>query len=148
MNAAGGRGLALVCDIRQEEQVQEAVRRTVETFGGIDIVVNNASAIHLTNTLETSMKKYDLMHAVNVRGTFLVSKTALPFLVKAENPHILNISPPLSLKSEWFAQHCAYTMTKFGMSMCVLGMASEFRDKVNSFPRGTPACRLCVMGYV
>jgi citronellol/citronellal dehydrogenase len=129
LEAAGGRALACITDIRFEEQVQEAVDAAVKKFGGIDIVVNNASAISLTGTLETPMKRYDLMHGVNVRGTYLTSKLCLPHLFKASNPHILNISPPLSMEPRWFAGHVAYTMAKYGMSMCVLGMAEEFRDR-------------------
>ena len=127
---AGGKALPLVCDIRFEEKVDEAVAKTVETFGGIDILVNNASAIMLTGTLQTPMKRYDLMHQVNARGTFLCSQKALPHLLKADNPHILNISPPLNMEAKWFGPHVAYTMAKFGMSMCVLGMAAEFEGKV------------------
>lgn len=127
---AGGQALPLVCDIRFEEKVEEAVAKTVETFGGIDILVNNASAIMLTGTLQTPMKRYDLMHHVNTRGTFLCSQKALPHLLKADNPHILNISPPLNMEAKWFGPHVAYTMAKFGMSMCVLGMAAEFEGKV------------------
>ncbi|REK12769.1 MAG: NAD(P)-dependent oxidoreductase [Planctomycetota bacterium] len=126
---AGGKGLACITDIRFEDQVQAAVAKTVETFGGIDILVNNASAISLTGTLDTEMKRYDLMHGINTRGTFLTSKCCLPHLLKAENPHILNISPPLSMEARWFAGHVAYTMAKFGMSMCVLGMAEEFKEQ-------------------
>ena len=129
IEAAGGRALPVVCDIRDEAQVQAAVDATAEHFGGIDICVNNASAISLTGTLQTEMKRYDLMHQVNTRGTFLVSKTCLPHLFKSDNPHILNLSPPLNMEEKWFAPHVAYTMAKFGMSMCVLGMAGEFRDK-------------------
>lgn len=124
---AGGNALPIACDIRHAEQVAEAVKRTVETFGGIDILVNNASAIHLTGTLATPMKRFDLMHCVNTRGTFLCSQLCIPFLQKAANPHILNLSPPLNMEARWFAPHLAYTMTKFGMSMCVLGMAEELR---------------------
>ena len=127
IEAAGGRALPLVTDIRHEEQVAAAVARTVETFGGIDILVNNASAIHLTGTVQTPMKRYDLMHAINTRGTFLCSAQCVPHLKKAENPHVLNLSPPLNMEPRWFAPHVAYTMAKFGMSMCVLGMAEEFR---------------------
>ena len=130
MKAAGGNALAVVCDIRSEEAVRDAVQRAVDTFGGIDVLVNNASAISLTPTLHTDMKRYDLMHSINTRGTFLVSKTCLPHLLKAENPHVINMSPPLSMKTIWFEQHVAYTMAKFGMSMCVLGMAGEFAGKV------------------
>ena len=108
-----------------EDCIEEAIRR----FGGIDICVNNASAIMLTGTLQTPMKRFDLMHQVNTRGTFLVSKTCLPHLLEADNPHILNLSPPLNMEEKWFAPHVAYTMAKFGMSMCVLGMAGEFRDR-------------------
>jgi citronellol/citronellal dehydrogenase len=122
----GGKGLAVLCDIREEAQVAEAVARTVEKFGGIDICVNNASAIQLTGTLETDMKRYDLMHQINARGTFLVSKMCIPHLKSAENPHILNLAPPLDMKAKWFKNHVAYTMAKFGMSMCTLGMSAEF----------------------
>jgi citronellol/citronellal dehydrogenase len=124
---AGGKGLACVCDIRFEDQVIEAVNNTVKAFGGIDILVNNASAINLTPTLQTDMKRYDLMHSINTRGTFLCSKSCIPHLLKASNPHILNLSPPLNMEARWFAPHVAYTMAKFGMSMCALGMAEEFR---------------------
>ena len=124
---AGGKGLACVCDIRFEEQVIEAVNKTVEKFGGIDILVNNASAISLTPTVQTDMKRYDLMHGINTRGTFVCSKTCIPHLQKAANPHILNLSPPLNMEARWFAPHVAYTMAKFGMSMCALGMAEELR---------------------
>ncbi len=126
IQGVGGHGLACVCDIRYEGQIAEAVARTVETFGGIDILVNNASAISLTGTLETSLKRYDLMHGVNTRGTFAVSQACIPWLKKSANPHILNISPPLQMEARWFAPHVAYTMAKFGMSLCVLGMAGEF----------------------
>ena len=124
---AGGKGLAIQCDIRFEEQVEAAVAKTVETFGGIDICVNNASAISLTGTLDTPMKRYDLMHQINTRGTFLVSQKCLPHLKRSDRAHILNLSPPLDMQAKWFAPHVAYTMAKFGMSMCVLGMAEEFR---------------------
>ena len=129
IEAAGGKGLAGAVDVRDEAQIQAAVDATLATFGGIDILVNNASAIRLTGTLDTAMKHYDLMQSVNVRGTFAVSKFCLPHLLKAENPHILNISPPLNLNPKWFADHVAYTMSKYGMSMCVLGMATEWKDK-------------------
>ncbi len=125
---AGGKALPVVCDIRFEDQVQAAVAKAVETFGGIDICVNNASAISLTGTEMTEMKRYDLMHGINTRGTFLVSKTCIPHLKKAANPHVLNLSPPLNMETKWFAPHVAYTMAKFGMSMCVLGMAGEYRS--------------------
>ncbi|HTK33973.1 MAG TPA: NAD(P)-dependent oxidoreductase [Caulobacteraceae bacterium] len=127
---AGGRALPLVVDIRDEASVQSAVDRAVEAFGGIDICVNNASAISLTGTLATEMKRWDLMHQVNARGSFLVSKACLPHLLKAANPHVLMLSPPLDMAERWFAPHVAYTMAKFGMSMCVLGMAGEFRGRV------------------
>jgi citronellol/citronellal dehydrogenase len=127
IEAAGGRALACVVDIRDEGMVEAAVAAAVERFGGIDALVNNASAISLTGTLETPMKRYDLMHGVNVRGTFLCSQKAIPHLRRAANPHILNISPPLSMEPRWFAPNVAYTMAKFGMSMCVLGMHEEFR---------------------
>src|SRR5690242_16916042 len=140
---AGGRGLAVQCDIRFEDQVAAAVAKTVETFGGIDIVVNNASAINLTPTEMTDMKRYDLMHGINTRGTFLCSKLCLPHLKKAQNPHVLNISPPLNMETKWFAPHVAYTMAKFGMSMCVLGMAGEYKQAGVAFnalwPRTTIA---------
>ncbi len=129
INAAGGKGLAIQTDIRFEDQVDAAVAKTIETFGGIDILVNNASAISLTGTLQTPMKRYDLMHQINTRGTYLVSQKCLPELLKADNPHILNLSPPLSMKPKWFGPHVAYTMAKFGMSMCVLGMAAEFEKQ-------------------
>jgi len=129
IEAAGGKALPLVCDIRSDEEVQAAVAKTVETFGGLDVLVNNASAISLTGTLDTPMKRFDLMHSVNVRGTFLCSQTCLPHLFESPNPHILNLAPPLSMKSKWFAGHVAYTMAKYGMSMCVLGMAEELREK-------------------
>jgi citronellol/citronellal dehydrogenase len=127
IEAAGGKALPLVCDIRFEDQVNTAVETTVKTFGGIDICVNNASAISLTTTDATEMKRYDLMHGINTRGTFLVSKTCIPHLKKAQNPHVLNLSPPLNMETRWFAPHVAYTMAKFGMSMCVLGMAGEYK---------------------
>jgi citronellol/citronellal dehydrogenase len=130
IEAAGGKALPLICDIRNEEQVRSAVEETVKTFGGIDICVNNASAISLTGTLDTTMKKYDLMNGVNARGTFLVSQACLPHLLKAKSPHILNLSPPLLMQPRWFGPHVAYTMAKFGMSMCVLGMAEEFKGQV------------------
>ena len=126
---AGGRALPIVVDVREEAVVEAAVQKTVETFGGLDILVNNASAISLTGTLETPMKRYDLMHQINTRGTYLCSQKCLPYLLKAENPHILNLSPPLDMEERWFSPHVAYTMAKFGMSMCVLGMAGEFRKK-------------------
>ncbi len=126
---AGGQALPVKVDIRKEEMVQDAVNQAVEKFGGIDILINNASAIQLTGTLETEMKRYDLMHSVNVRGTYLTSRTCLPHILESEHGHILNISPPLNMEEHWFANHVAYTMSKYGMSMCVLGMAGEFRDR-------------------
>jgi citronellol/citronellal dehydrogenase len=124
---AGGKALACVVDVRDEAQIHAAVEKAVATFGGLDILVNNASAISLTGTLQTPMKRYDLMHQINVRGTFACSQACIPHLVKAENPHILNLSPPLHFEEKWFAPHVAYTMSKFGMSLCVLGMAGELR---------------------
>lgn len=140
---AGGKALPLVCDIRDEKAVKDTVEKGASEFGGIDIVVNNASAIALLGTEEVSMSRFDLMHQVNARGTFLVSKTCLPWLQKAENPHILTLAPPLNMVEKWFAPHVAYSMAKFGMSMCVLGMAGEFREQgiaVNAlWPRTTIA---------
>ena len=124
---AGGKALPLVVDVREEDQVELAVEKAVEAFGGIDILVNNASAISLTGTLQTPMKRYDLMHQINTRGTYLCSQKCIPYLKKATNPHVLNLSPPLQMQERWFAPHVAYTMAKFGMSLCVLGMAGEFR---------------------
>lgn len=129
IEAAGGRALPLMVDVREETQVESAVAQAAATFGGIDICINNASAISLTGTLETPMKRYDLMHQVNGRGTYLVSRICLPYLLKARNPHILNLSPPLNIEERWFAPHVAYSMAKYNMSLCVLGMAGEFRDK-------------------
>lgn len=126
---AGGKAYPCVLDVRDEEQVKNAVQQAVEKFGGIDILVNNASAISLTGTLQTEMKRYDLMHQINTRGTFLLSKECLPHLLKSNHAHILNISPPLNMTAKWFAPHVAYTMAKYGMSMCVLGMSHEFRDE-------------------
>lgn len=143
MMEAGGQALPLQVDIRFEDQVQAAVDAAVDKFGSIDVLVNNASAISLSGTLETEMKRYDLMNQVNTRGTFLCSKLCIPHLEKSPNPHILNISPPLSLESRWFAPHLAYTLAKFGMSLCVLGMASELSESgiaVNAlWPRTTIA---------
>jgi citronellol/citronellal dehydrogenase len=127
---AGGKALPLVCDIRDEAQVTRAVARTVVAFGGIDICVNNASAIATTDTLATEMKRYDLMHGINGRGTFMVSKLCLPHLLKSDNPHILMISPPLALEPAWFARHLAYTIAKYNMSLVALGLAEEFKDRV------------------
>jgi len=129
IEAVGGHGLPCIADIRFEDQVQSAIDNTIKEFGGIDILINDASAINLTPTLETTMKRFDLMFSVNVRGTFLCSKLCLPHLKKSENPHILNLSPPLNMDPKWFAHHVAYTMSKYGMSMCVLGMAEEFKKE-------------------
>lgn len=125
---AGGKALPCIVDVRDETQVRNAVEKAVAKFGGIDIVVNNASAISLTGTQQTDMKRYDLMHNINTRGTFLVSKECIPYLLKSNHAHILNISPPLNMSPVWFSNHAAYTIAKYGMSMCVLGMAREFRD--------------------
>ncbi len=133
IEAAGGRALPVLCDIREEAQVASAVEQTVEAFGGIDIVINNASAIQLSGTLGTDMKRYDLMNGINARGTFLVSKTCLPHLLKAANPHVLTLSPPLDMSPKWFKNHVAYSMAKYGMSMVTLGMAEEFRGKGVAF---------------
>ena len=127
IEAAGGQALPLTVDIRFEDQVYGAVEQAVRRFGGIDVLVNNASAISLTGTLETPMKRFDLMIGVNLRGTFLCSQACQPHLAKAANPHILTLSPPLNMSAKWFAPCVAYTMAKYGMSMCVLGMAEEFR---------------------
>jgi citronellol/citronellal dehydrogenase len=139
IEAVGGAALPIVGDIRHDEQVAAAVARTVETFGGIDICVNNASAINLAGTEYLPMKSYDLMQDINTRGTFLVSKACIPHLKRAENPHILTLSPPLNLAQHWFRNHVAYTIAKYGMSMCTLGMSAEFEDEgiaVNSlWPR-------------
>jgi citronellol/citronellal dehydrogenase len=124
---AGGKALPLIVDVRDEESVQAAVDQTVQRFGGIDICVNNASAIQLTGTLQTDMKRYDLMHSINTRGTYVTSKACIPHLKNAANPHVLMLSPPLDMSPRWFGTHVAYTMAKFGMSMCVLGMAEEFK---------------------
>ncbi|MCB9764047.1 MAG: NAD(P)-dependent oxidoreductase [Alphaproteobacteria bacterium] len=149
IEAAGGQALPVVCDIRSEEAVQAAVAQGVEAFGGIDVCINNASAIMLVGTLELPMKRFDLMHQVNARGTYLVSKACLPHLLQSDNPHILNNSPPLNLNPRWFKDHVAYTMAKYGMSMCVLGMAEEFRERgvaVNAlWPRTAIATAAMVM---
>lgn len=131
IEAAGGEALPIQTDAREEAQVQEAIDRTVEAFGGLDVLVNNASAISLTPTLETSMKKFDLMFGVNVRATFATSRACIPHLTKSSNPHILTLSPPLNMNPKWFKNHVAYTMSKYGMSMCTLGMAEELkRDRI------------------
>jgi citronellol/citronellal dehydrogenase len=129
IEAAGGKALACIVDVRSEEQIHEAVKQAVATFGGIDILVNNASAISLTGTVDTPLKRFDLMHGINTRGTFACSQACIPHLAKAANPHILNISPPLNMEARWFAPHVAYTMAKFGMSLCVLGMAEELKGQ-------------------
>jgi citronellol/citronellal dehydrogenase len=126
IEAAGGKALPVLCDIRNDEQVAEAIEATARACGGIDICINNASAIQLTGTLETDMKRFDLMHQINTRGTYLVSKLCIPHLKKAANPHILTLSPPLDMQAKWFKNHVAYTMAKYGMSMCTLGMSAEF----------------------
>ncbi|OLY85181.1 Hydroxysteroid dehydrogenase-like protein 2 [Smittium mucronatum] len=125
---AGGQAIAIQCDIRFEDQVVAAFKKTFDAFGGIDIVVNNASAINLKGTEETSVSRYDLMNGINARGTWMVSKFAIPYLKNAQNPHILNLAPPLSMETKWFAPHTAYTMAKYGMSMCVLGMSGELSN--------------------
>jgi len=125
VEAAGGKALAVACDVRDEAQIAAAVAKAVSTFGGIDVLVNNASAILLADTLATPMKRFDLMHQVNVRATFAASQACIPHLARAENPHILVLSPPLSLNPRWFSNHLAYTLSKYGMSLCVLGLAGE-----------------------
>ena len=127
INAAGGRGLAIRLDVRDEESVENAVRKTVDHFGGLDILVNNASAIVLAGTTDLPVKRFDLMFNTNVRGTYLMSRACIPHLMESANPHVLNLSPPLNMNPKWFRDHVAYTMAKYGMSMCVLGMAQEFR---------------------
>ncbi|XP_022536649.1 hydroxysteroid dehydrogenase-like protein 2 [Astyanax mexicanus] len=130
IEAAGGKALACIVDVREEKQISDAVESAVQKFGGIDILVNNASAIRLTGTLETPMKKVDLLLGINLRGTYLTSKLCIPHLLKSKNPHILNLSPPLNLNPIWFKNHTAHTMGKYGMSMCVLGMSEEFRGSI------------------
>jgi len=154
IEAAGGQALPLACDIRDEEQVRRAVSHTVDRFGGIDILVNNASAISLTRTPDTDMKRFDLMHQINTRGTFLCSKLCLPHLARSSNGHILMISPPLNAEERWFAPHVAYSIAKFGMSLCVLGLAGELRPQgiaVNAlWPRtviDTAALRIAMADY-
>ncbi|MGZ8325827.1 MAG: SDR family oxidoreductase [Rhodoplanes sp.] len=143
IEAAGGRALPLACDIRDEAQVKAAIARTVERFGRLDIVVNNASAISLTPVADTDMRRFDLMHQINTRGTFMVSKLAIPHLARADNPHVLMISPPLDMKEKWLAPHTAYSIAKFGMSLVALGLAGELRAQgvaVNAlWPRTTIA---------
>ncbi len=140
---AGGRALPLVVDVRDEQAVKNAIDKTAATFGSLDIVVNNASAIQLTGIAETDMRRFDLMHQINARGTYMVSKYAIPHLQRAANPHILTLSPPLDIQEKWFAPHTAYSMAKYGMSLVVLGLAGELRPKgiaVNAlWPRTTIA---------
>jgi citronellol/citronellal dehydrogenase len=143
IEAAGGRALPIVMDVRDENGVQSAIEETASAFGGIDIVVNNASAISLTKTPDTDMKRFDLMHQINTRGAYMVSKYAIPHLARSSNPHILMLSPPLDMKEKWFAPHLAYSIAKYGMSLCVLGLAGELRSQgiaVNAlWPRTTIA---------
>ncbi|MCG8313651.1 MAG: NAD(P)-dependent oxidoreductase [Pseudomonadales bacterium] len=127
IEAAGGRALPVVVDVREEQQVEDAVNQAVDKFGGIDILINNASAIQLTGTEATAIKRFDLMHEINYRGTFLTSQKCIPHLRKAENPHVLNLAPPINLNPRWFGLHLPYTMAKYGMSFCVLGMAEEYK---------------------
>ena len=127
IEAAGGKALAVVCDIRNEDQIVDAVNKAVERFGGIDILINNASAISLTTTEATESKRFDLMHDINVRGTFLVSKHCIPHLRKGSNPHILNLSPPINMDPKWLGNHLAYTMSKYNMSMMAIGLAEELK---------------------
>jgi citronellol/citronellal dehydrogenase len=151
IEAAGGRALACQCDVRDEDQVRTAISAAVEKFGGIDILVNNASAINLAGTLEVEMKRYDLMHQINARGTFLCSKSAIPHLKKSDNPHILNIAPPLNLNPKWFGPHLAYTMAKYGMSMCTLGLSAELKNEgiaVNSLWPETAIATAAVMNLL
>ncbi len=128
IESVGGKALPLICDIRFEDQVEEAIKKAVEEFGGVDICVNNASAIHLTDTVNTPMKRYDLMHNINVRGTFLLSKTCIPYLKEAENPHILTLSPPLDMDKKWFGRTLAYTTAKYGMTLVAHGLSEELKD--------------------
>lgn len=147
----GGKALAIQLDVRDEDAVAAAVQQAAAHFGGIDILVNNASAIQMTGTLATPAKRFDLMFGVNVRGTFVCSQACVPFLAQAKNPHILTLSPPLSMKAKWFKDHVAYTMAKYGMSMCTLGMAEEFRAQgiaVNSlWPRTTIATAAIAVNF-
>ena len=130
IEALGGKALPLVCDVRDEANVEAAVAQAVDKFGGIDVVVNNASAVFPMPTADTPIKRWDLMHQVNARGTFLVTQKCLPHLLQSDNPHILSLSPPLDMKTKWFAPHVAYTSAKYGMSLCVLGWAGEFKGKI------------------
>jgi citronellol/citronellal dehydrogenase len=141
IEAAGGKALPVQCDIRFEDQIQNVIEKAIATFGGIDVLVNNASAITLTNTEQTETKRFDLMHSINVRGTFLVTKACIPHLKKSSNPHILTLSPPINLDPKWFEKHVAYTLTKYNMSMMTIGWAAEFKkDKIAAnalWPRTT-----------
>jgi citronellol/citronellal dehydrogenase len=155
VEAAGGHALPLPVDIRNDGQVADAIARAVKTFGGIDILVNNASAISLTKTHDTDLKRFDLMHQINTRGTFLCSKLCTPHLARSSNPHILMLSPPLNITEQWFAPHLAYSLAKYGMSLCVLGLAGELRAQgiaVNAlWPRtviGTAALQVALSGHV
>lgn len=151
VEAAGGKALAIQLDVRDEAAIAAAAQQAADHFGGIDVLVNNASAIQLTGTLETPARRFDLMFGVNVRGTFLCSQACLPFLVKGKNPHILTLAPPLNMKAKWFQGHLPYTMAKYGMSMCTLGMAEEFRAQgvaVNSlWPRTTIATAAIAVNF-
>jgi citronellol/citronellal dehydrogenase len=151
VEAAGGKALAVQLDVRDEDAVADTVQQAVKAFGGLDVLVNNASAISLTDTLATPARRFDLMFGVNVRGTFLTSQACIPHLVKGTNPHILNLSPPLDMKAKWFKDHAAYTMTKYGMSMCTLGMSAELAPHgvaVNSlWPRTTIATAAIEMNF-
>ena len=151
IDAAGGKALPLIVDVRDESQIQSAVERALETFGGIDILVNNASAIFLAGTVGTPMKRFDLMHQINTRGTYACSQACIAHLKKAANPHILNLSPPLSMDARWFAPHVAYTMAKYGMSMCVLGMSAELKKDgiaVNALWPRTPIATAAVQNLL
>lgn len=150
MRAAGGRALACAVDIRFEDQIAAAMKKGAEVFGGIDILVNNAGAVRLMRTAETDLKRFDLMHQVNVRGAFASSRIALPFLRRSHNPHILNIAPPLNIEARWFAPHLAYSLSKFGMSLCTLGMAEEFKDEgiaVNALWPGKVIATAAIMTF-
>jgi citronellol/citronellal dehydrogenase len=151
VNALGGKALPIAVDVRDENAVMIAIQQAVDTFGGIDILVNNASAISLTSTLDTPMKRFDLIMGVNSRATFMCSKLCIPHLLKASNPHILNLSPPLNMQPKWFKEHVAYTMSKYGMSMCTLGMSAEFKSRgiaVNSlWPKTTIATAAIAVNF-
>ncbi|HEX9810625.1 MAG TPA: NAD(P)-dependent oxidoreductase, partial [Burkholderiales bacterium] len=151
IDAAGGKALPLIVDVRDESQIQSAVAKALEMFGGIDILVNNASAIFLAGTVGTPMKRFDLMHQINTRGTYACSQACIAHLKKAANPHILNLSPPLSMDARWFAPHVAYTMAKYGMSMCVLGMSAELKKDgiaVNALWPRTPIATAAVQNLL